>query len=303
MRPTTAVTMTLAAVLAATPAFAQRSGALDRIRALDVEQVESGRVTVLYSDHDGPDADTGREMALRVAAPLQDAADFFAGQLGGDFRFTLALLSPRDWGRTAGSVFRIPWHSQPDRLMVLPVRTDLGMMETPDTALSRKTMEVVSLHQLGHIVTAVYFQPAGFREPAPPVRWFDELLASYFSYAYMGARKPELAEFMTDLARDVTRRTEPRFSSLPQYDAFYETYLSAPTGADNLGWYHNAFNLRAAELYRKHGDDLMQELRQALPWSRIESWTTEELLDLLEPIAPDFLAWSEEMASKTRRRY
>ena len=292
-----------ATVLSAVPAPAQQSGALARIRALDVERMEAGRATVLYSDHDGKEADAGRSMALRVVEPLNDAADFFAERMGGDFRFTVALLSPRDWSRVSGSQVPLPWHSQADRLVVVPVRSDLAMMTGPDGDRSSRTAQVVTLHQLGHIVTAAYLQPAGFRGPAPPVRWFDELLASYFSYAYMREHDPELADFMTDLAWDMTRRTEPRFSGLAQYDAFYESYLSVPQGAANLGWYHNAFNLRAAELYRKHGTDLMDEIRRELPWSRLESWNTEELLELLEPVSRGFFAWAEEMQSRTRRRY
>ena len=304
MRFITVVITLFAAMLAAAPAPAQQTGALDRIRALAVETAESGRLTVLYSDHDGPRLDTDRETALAVARPLADAAEFFADRLGGDLHLTLALLSPRDWGRTGGPLQPLPWHAQADRLVVMPVRANLAMMASgPDSVRTRRIMEVVALHQLGHMVTATYLQPAGFRGPAPPVRWFDELLASYFAYSYMRASAPELATFMTDLAREITRGTEPRFSGLVQYDAFYESYLSVPQGSDNHGWYHNAFNLRAAELYGQHGEELMHAIRSELPWSRLESWTTEELLELLEPIAPGFLAWSEEMASVTRKRY
>ncbi|MEJ2502438.1 MAG: hypothetical protein P8177_03840 [Gemmatimonadota bacterium] len=293
----------LTALQAAAPAAAQRADPLSRIRSLDVDRVDVGRVTVLYSAHDG---EQGPETAavLEAAAPLRDAADFFAERLGGDFRLTLALLSPRDWGRVGGAVHALPWHSQPDRLVVLPVRADLGLMLSgPDSTRARRVLEVVSLHQLGHVVTAAYYYPGGFREPDPPVRWFDELMASYLSYAYLQEHDPDLAEFMIDLAWDVTRTTEPRFSTLGQYDAFHSSFLSAPQGANTKGWYHNAFNLRAAELYRKHGDGLMDSLRTELPWDRVESWTTEELLELLEPISRGFLAWSEEMASATRRRY
>ncbi|MDX1673266.1 MAG: hypothetical protein R3314_00585 [Longimicrobiales bacterium] len=267
-------------------------------------RVEAGRATVFFSVHDDQGGARGEAAARRMAEPLGAAADFFAERLDGDFHFNFALLSPRDWGRTGGPPYPLPWHSQPDRLVVVPVRPDISpMVGGPDRARARRTLDVMSVHQLGHIVTAAYFHPADFRAPEPPVRWFDELLASYLAYTYLQEHDPELAEFMEDYAREVTLGTEPRFSSLAHYDAFRETYLSSTQGATDLSWYHNAFNLRAAQLYRRHGSDLMHRFRSELPWSRIESWTTDELLGLLDELSPGFLAWAEEMAEVTRRRY
>lgn len=276
---------------------------LARISELDTERLEAGRVTVLYSSHRGQDRSAVEASARRIAGEFVDAADFFAELLGGDVRFTLALLSPGDW-HAVGGQYPIPWHSQADRLVAVPVRADLSLMlpAGSDSIRVRQVQEIVRLHQLGHVVTAIRFQPQGFRAP-PPVRWFDELLASYLAHTYMRARRPKLADFAEELAREVVRGTEPRFSSLAQHDAYHDAYLSAPHGANNLGWYHNAFNLRAAELYDWHGPELLKRMRAELPWARIESWTGEELLELLERLSPGFLEWSEEMASFTRRRY
>lgn len=304
MRSLLAGSIVLAALQGTAPAVAQQSGPLSRIRDLDVARVEAGRATVVYSAYAGRDEAADEAVALRAAEPLCAAADFFAERLGGDFRFTLALLSPRDWGRAGGPLHPLPWHSQPDRLVVIPVRADLGPMGSrPAGDRDRRVLDVVSVHQLGHIVTAVYFQPADFREPAPPVRWFDELLASYLAYAYVVESDRELADFMEDYAQDAMLGSVPRFSGLAQYDAFHDAYLSSPQGSSNMNWYHNAFNLRAAELYRRHGLDLIDRFRTGLPWKRLESWTTEELLELLEELSPGFLAWSEEMAEVTGRRY
>lgn len=304
MRSLLAGTVLLGALHGAPPATAQQPGPLSEIRGLDVARVDTGRMTVLFSTHDERGGTPGKAAALRTAEPLGAAADFFAERLGGDFHFTLALLSPRDWGRTGGPPYAIPWHSQADRLVVIPVRADISLMVSgADSDRARRVLEGVSLHQLGHIVTAAYFLPAGFRAPEPPVRWFDELLASYLSFAYMREHDPDLADIMEQLALEVTLGTEPRFSGLAQYDAFHDTYLSSPQGASNLHWYHNAFNLRAAELYRRQGPDLMHRLRAELPWARMENWTTEELLELLDELSPGSRAWAEEMAETTRHRY
>lgn len=283
---------------------AQSSSVLTRIRAMDVEQVDAGRVQVLYSSHPEvvPDAAAA---AGAVAERFEDAAAFFAEALGGDFRFRLALLSPRDWRRVAADVHPVPWHSQPDRMVVLPVRPDLEpLVQTgPGGERARRVYDIVGLHQLGHVVASAFFHPGGYREPVPPVRWFDELLASYLAVWYMREHEPELSEYMEDLAWEVVRRVEPRFSSLVQYDEYYDGFLSSPGGSTNLGWYQNAFNLHAARLYDRHGAKFGLRVGQELPWHMLEAWTTESLLEALHPIAPGMAEWAEEMEAETRGRY
>lgn len=291
------------ALLMAVPAPGQEPGALARIRSLDVDRLEDGPVTVLYSAHEEQGGGAGEAAARRVAARFRDAAEFFIDRLGGDFGVTLALLSPRDWHQVGGARHAVPWHSRPDRLVVVPVRADIGLLQTGrDSARTRRVLDIVALHQLGHIVTAAYYEPAGFREPRPPVLWFDELLASYVAEAYMRAREPELAEFAEELAEDVTRRTTPRFSGLRQYDEYHDAFLESPIGANTLGWYQNAFNREAARLYRRHGTELLGRIREELPWRLIESWTTDDLLEWMEALSPGFRAWAEEMAAWTRPR-
>ncbi|MDX1673942.1 MAG: hypothetical protein R3314_03975 [Longimicrobiales bacterium] len=291
----------LLAALVASPLAGQASSPLDRILDLDVDRVEVGRVDVVYSAHQDADSVTTAVAARAAAGPFADAAGYFAQELGGDLQVTLALLSPRDWHRVRAGMHAIPWSWQPSRLVVLPVRSDLGLLQQggQDSARAGRVLEVVGLHQLGHVVAAAYYHPYDYRAPHPPVRWFDELLASYLSHAYMRARRPGLAEFVEELALDVVMTAEPRFSSLSQYDRYYDGYLSSPSGATNLGWYQNAFNLQAVRLYDRYGPELMHRLRDELPWDRIEGWTTDELLDALQEIAPGFASWAEEMAAYT----
>ena len=291
--------------LVAGPLAGQEQAPLDRILSLDVEVVEVGRVDVVYSSHVGTDAGGAEAAARAAAAPFAAAADYFAERLGGDFHLALALLSPRDWHRVRPGMHAIPWSWQPSRLVALPVRSDLGLLQPggQDSARAHRVLEVVGLHQLGHVVAAAYFHPYHFRDPHLPVRWFDELLASYLAHAYMAERDPELAAFAERLAEDVVMRTEPRFSSLQQYDRYYDGFLSSPGGARNLGWYQNAFNLRAAQLYDRHGAGLIHRLAAELPWDRLQSWTTAGLLEQLDEISPGFLAWAEEMEAVSERRY
>ena len=297
------VLLALLAPRVARPAAAQAPSPLDRIAALDVKRLRIGRMTVLYSGSDtDPDADL-ESAARRTTRLFADAGDFFAGALDGEFTFGVALLSPRDWARASAGAHAIPWSSRRDRLVVVPVRADMGLLTQggQDTTRARQVLEIIELHQLGHVLAGEYLYPAGFDAERPPVLWFEELLASYFGEMYMRARKPELANFAKDLAEDVVAVGKPRFTSLQQLDAYYDGYLTSPQGANTLGWYQNAFNLRAAELYEEMGPDFIRRVRSALPWARFENWTTDELLEELEEISPGFIAWADEMAERTRR--
>lgn len=292
------------ALLHPIPAFSQGNSPLTRlVRFEGVERIDIGRAEVFYSAGLGDEEDLEAN-ARSAAARFEDAADFFAERLGGDFRYTLALLSPRHWARLSGGTHALPWSDASDRLVAVPVRTDMSLLlqSGQDTARARRVVDIISYHQLGHVVTAAFFHPAGFRGQTP-VRWFDEVLASYLAHWYMEENQPELADFVEDLAMDVTRRTEPRFSSLAQYDAYHDGYLSSPQGANTLGWYQNAFNLRAAELYDRYGPGFIEAVREELPWVRLETWTTELVLEELAELAPGFYGWAEEMAERTGRRY
>ena len=296
----------LALVLApaTTGVAAQTHGPLSRIEAFEVERLELGPLTVLYSSDDAQGDAAARRAAARRAVRLFEAAgNFFAERLGRPIPFTVALLGPRDWNRVGAGRHAIPWSSSADRLVLVPVRTDLSVLLQggQDTVRARRILDVINLHELGHVVAATTLHPPGISDDRPPVRWFDELVASFLAHAYMADRDPALAAFTVKLAEDVVARTEPRFTSLPQLDEYWDGYLTAPHGANTLGWYQNAFNLKAAELHREHGLELIEHIRRRLPWVRYELWTTESALAELEKISPGFLYWAEEMASRARR--
>lgn len=297
------VLLLVASVWLHLPAVAQSASTLSRIEALEVERIEVGRATVLYSV--GPKDPEELEAGARsVAAKFEEAAAFFAEQLDTDLRYTVALLSPRHWSRVSDARHALPWASEADRLVVVPVRSDMALLlpSGRDTANARPVLDIISYHQLGHVVAAAYLYPAGFRG-RPPVRWFSELVASYLGHWYMREARPNLADYAEELAYDVTQGTEPRFSSLAQYDAYYDGYLTSPWGANTMGWYQNAFNLWAAEFYDDFGGAFIRQVREELPWVRLEAWTTASLLEELEAIVPGFGNWAREMAEASAPGY
>lgn len=60
-------------------------------------------------------------------------------------------------------------------------------------------------------------------------------------------------------------------------------------------WYQNLLNVRAADLYAEHGLDFLRDVRDELPWTNSDEWTTDLLLTHLESFAPGFQAWAKQL--------
>lgn len=285
------------------PAAAQADVSLARLEELDVARMELPGVTVIYSAADPRLRPASLEAeARRTGAFFADAVAFFEERLGEGLKVVVAVLSPRDLGRLGSARFAMPFSVPRDRLVVVPARADTFSLYGGDGAPGGRIGDVIRLHELGHAVAAAYLYPAGFADARPPVRWFDELVASYLAHAYMRERKPELADFAEALAGDIIRQGAPHFTTLEAYERHYDSYISAPQGGGTLGWYQNVFNRRAAELYDEHGLDFFDAIRKRLPWMRYEVWTTASLLGDLDGIAPGFITWAALLAEFTPRR-
>ncbi|HUP19443.1 MAG TPA: hypothetical protein VM778_05755 [Gemmatimonadota bacterium] len=273
---------------------------MSRLETLDLEQIELDGVTVVYSATD-PASLEGE--ARRTGAFLAEAAGFFEARLGQGLHVIVAVLNARDFRTVSMGRHARTFSAPVDRLVVVPARRDGFVLEGgQDRTRAHRMLDVIRLHELSHAVAAAYLYPAGFDDDRPPVRWFDELIASYLAHAYMREAMPQLADFTQALARDMIRTGAPHFASLEAYERHYGEYMATPQGTSTLDWFHNVFNRRAAELYDEYGLDFFREIRRRLPWMRYELWTTDSLLLALEEIAPGFFAWAEELEYLAPRR-
>ena len=291
----------LPCLLAAAPGWisAQAGGPVTRLERLDLERFELDGVTVLYS---AVPASVEAE-ARRTGAAFAEAVGFFEDRLGEGLHIVVAVLNPGDFGLVSEGGHAMPFSAPVDRLVVVPARTDaVKPGGGRDSAPGRRLFEVIRLHELSHAVAAAYLYPGGFDDHRPPVRWFDELIASYLAHAYMRETKPELAGYVEALARDMIDTGAPHFTSLEAFERHHDEYAATPQGASTLNWFHNVFNRRASELYDDHGLDFFRAIRRRLPWVRYELWTTESLLPDLEKISPGFFAWADELAYRSPRR-
>jgi hypothetical protein len=177
--------------------------------------------------------------------------------------------------------------------------------ETHETAETRRLLDSVHLgfdeaarrfimhpilHELGHRLVIQY----GI---APPMQkgswWVDEMLASYFAYAYEKSGRPETAtivEAMTNLSSE-----DLKYTSL---DDFPKTIPLLMAGdSSNMTWYQRQFEARLAAVYAKEGLDFLPRVKETFPAGAKNDPSPAEVLAKLELICPGFQAWAVQMAN------
>jgi len=257
-----------------------------------------------------------RNRALEVQAALEDGLRFYKEKLGIHLDLVVAVLDKNDWNRILD---QRPDHIVPPYGMTyvpfdvafIPA-DDNGVItqgllaeKTHETAETRRLLESVHLgfdeaarrfimhpilHELGHRLVIQY----GI---APPMQngswWVDEMLASYFAYAYEKARRPETAtivEAMTNLSSE-----DLKYTSL---DDFPKTVPLLMAGdSSNMTWYQRQFEARLASVYAKEGLDFLPRVKETFPAGAKNDLSPAEVLAKLELICPGFQAWAVQMAN------
>jgi hypothetical protein len=144
------------------------------------------------------------------------------------------------------------------------------------------------LHEFGHLASKQVLHPSS-DQPYSSVRWFDELIATYFAYAFVRASDPGWAETAQEEWHRAVESFTPPVVSL---DWSHFRDLSPVEFARTYAWYQNLLNLQAAALYEDHRLDFLRRLRDRLDWQNAANWTTDELIPILDEIAPGFQAWA-----------
>ena len=272
-------------LMLACPVPAEAQSPLTKIEALGLESMKVGRITTQCAPND-------RARAKQLAELSEAAAAFFERQLGLSFEFRLAVLGPGHWfSPHEGMPYGIPWASGAEGLMVVPASLKEGaLISGPNEQEDRRRVDFVTLHEFGHLATKRYLHPASAHEELP-VHWFEELVATYFGYAFISSFDRQWAE---SARKDWIARVEgytPRKLSL---DWSFIRTLPADELAQTYAWYQYLLNLRAADIYPKHGLGFLRALKEKLPFHSMSTWTTESLLADLERITPGFQRWADE---------
>jgi parallel beta-helix repeat protein len=277
-----------AAAAGASASEAEAPDALEVLRALSLDSLD-GSLPVYYSPGYG---DRARSMQEMYAA----AQRFYEERLGRNLPAVLAVLSEEHWPALDwGPPYGMPWitYRAPVPVMVLPATTDRGVLASRFRSVIgdegvRRRIEIIGFHELGHALVQQYLYPGELR--TPPVRWFDELLATYMGQGYLWTTLPDgIAQLRRQTAMHGDFR--PPAGSLAHFEVNYWDLVTDPD-APVYGWYQTQFALRAAEVFEARDIDFLRRLKDELPWERFDEWTSHELIGWLDRIEPGFAAWA-----------
>lgn len=254
---------------------------------MGLDSVIVGQVTTFFATED-------KDLATNLAALMDAAADHFGSTFQGGFPLYLAVLQPNAWfdpyDQGTPAPYGMPWGWIPSSLVGVPASLREGVLIVgPDEHANLRRVRFVMLHEYGHLAAKRYLHPQG-DQLYSSVRWFEELLATYFAYAFVHEVDAEWARTARKEWMDFVRQDAPASATL---DWSFMFRLPPQQFGRTYAWYQNLLNVRAADLYSEHGLRFLTELRDRLPWSNAEEWTTELLLPLLDAIAPGFQTWAE----------
>jgi hypothetical protein len=229
------------------------------------------------------------------------AASMFNDSLGLSFDLSVAVLAPSEW-RTwfvegddvtwAAEQYGMPWAWPPDRLIAVPATLDEGLVirDPSDIEGNRRRLRFIALHELGHVSAREFFHPKS-ESRWSPVGWFEEFLATYFAVAFASLDE-EMTAFVVRFSTENVEGADPVHTDL---DAMHQVFAQLPPAqaAANYGWFQSVINLKAVELFERHGFRLLTDLREALDWDSFDRWSTDYLLDRMDRIDPGFRSWAE----------
>ncbi len=278
---------------------------LTRVQALGTPR-STDRITVYF--------ERGHEAkALRLRELVQDALRFYADSLGVHPALSLAVLERGSWERLiTWQPYGIPGVEGTPPVAFLPATDDnlaaqdalgleasvsdsarqlvaAGGLHWPDA--SRRYVDLVGLHELGHALVAEY----GI---AVKSMWFNEWLATFVAYAFLRAERPQQAHIWEGILQGYVDAVRPQHRTLDTFDRLY-----FGVGSLNYVWYQARFQQQVVAVYESQGVEFLRTLRSAFPRDSQTPGATPgatpvssaALLQRLEAIAPGFAAWGAGM--------
>lgn len=313
---------------------AQERSLLVQVRALEMDSLQRGRVTVHFSPGY---RDRAERLAPRVGRELQLFADSLGARLGS---FHLILPGPAHWKQLAEEQpYGVPkslgaWQRDnmpPEQAKSTPLRPPaalvpadakgaayeqlLPLKECAPTKYrerleeagfswkeaARRYVEAITFHEVAHLITDTDAYQVGM-----PL-WFREFLANVFGYAYMHHGEPTYAavwDVMTAVTLECQRPSHGR--TLPKAERLGQ-------GAGDYHWFQSFLIQRANRVVEAHGFDFLRAAPKAFPprssassdplWDKIDAleqhWnqlSDEEALRRLREINDEMLRRLEQIA-------
>lgn len=257
---------------------------ITKVRSMNVDSINS-EITVYFTPG-------YRQRAEHLLGILIEANNFFRDSLGVEYDYQLAVLDETQWNELGSPYpYGLPWNNAfRPYIICMPADTTHGaVVDDLSNFLERddasKYVDNIGFHEVGHTYVSEYIYDSRFTDPEIPFRWFDELMANYFCYAYLRIVHPDMADLLIDVAFRSYNMSEFIYTTLRQFD---NNYFEIPPS--NYHWYQITFIRRAVDVYNEKGMEFIREVKEKILWDKER--TTDELLLELEEIAPGFLTWA-----------
>lgn len=246
--------------------------------------------------------------AIKLEAAISDMIAYYRQKLSIETPVYLAVLDSADWKALSESPYGLPNVNGPPPVVFMPATSGglafqlvLGRREAiPTEILSRFLKEnsmtfeevadgfvdVIGYHELGHVLCWEYGIDV-------PTHWLNELMASYFAYAFIYERLPE-ARSIFDLCGRPSK-VRPKNTTLEDLERLY-------AAVDDYGWYQGMFEARIKEIYPKIGLQFIENVKQRFPRaegaaadsSAAKEITPQQVVMEVEKFAPGFEDWAKE---------
>lgn len=276
---------------------AQNSTALQKLESLN-DPSSINKIRVYYS--------SGYEKrALELRAMVEDSLQFYEGKLNIKPEINLAVITSEQWRQVGLQVpYGVPNAQGPPYVIFLPSTTDnattqatLGLKEKSSAATLKlikasgftfeegavKSVDLLGLHELGHILTRAYgINPAN--------KWLNEFLATYFAYAYLNQRQPNLARLWEAMSHTYLDGIVPKYTTLADFEKLY-----FGVGLENYGWYQAQFLLKGAQIYKSGKLKFLEKLKTSFPQTEKEPVSLESAVERIEKISPGIAVWSKDL--------
>jgi len=272
-------------ILSVSAAYSQNE--LTAVRSLKVDSLKAG-LTVYFTPG-------YTERAKYLAEILIEAKQYFKDSLGVEYDFHLAVLNEAQWNELKSPYpYGMPWNNATRPYVIfMPADTSHGAVVDDlsnflERAAANKFVDNIGFHEAGHTYVCEYIYGGRFSDPEIPFRWFDEMMANYFCYAFLRTNYPAMADILYEVATRSYNTTEFTYTTLQQFE---EHYFEIPPS--NYHWYQTTFIKRVIDVYNEKGINFIREVREKISWDKKR--TTEELLAELEAIVPGFLKWANQI--------
>lgn len=267
-----------------------------------LNNISRNGITVIFSDG-------FKETGLQEHDRLLGMKEFYASKYKTDIQLELAIIDRSDWEKggpdsEGAPPYGIPHvdHNDQDYTIYVPATDDgalVGFAMQYADQVNEKILsnfaeagytyeegiklfpKLIGLHEVGHtFVDALGMKDLEF--------WFNEFMATYFTYAYLAESDPSLAKLWVsngDVAYLDGRA--PNYSSLADLNK-----LGTGVGVEEYDWYQKEFAKLAKSVYDQKGIAFIDDV---IKMYNSPDFDKTKTMDSLEKIVPIFKSWEKNL--------